>query len=135
MSSLGHHAVDVEHSKSIGEASTQPAAESTLAENLRDRLTIAGREQDPNGQESVIENNTEPTRDGGRRPRLAPMFFIGTPDDNPKGDTDIRRNSTIDDAHFRRVGYSGEILKNCSWCKVKLPENADVYMYGWAFFT
>ncbi|KAI3441990.1 uncharacterized protein J3R85_001566 [Psidium guajava] len=130
MSSPRYYIGDVEHSKSVGEDGKRPAAKSALAENLQNRPAIAGREQDPNGRELVIENNAERPRDGGR-PRLAPIFFIGTPDDIPKGDTDVQRNSTIDDTHFRRVGFSGEILKNCSWCKVKLPENADLYIYGY----
>ncbi|KAL3727184.1 hypothetical protein ACJRO7_032002 [Eucalyptus globulus] len=132
MLSPRHHVIDVEQSESVGESGTRPAAESTLAEKFLDQRAIAGREQDPNlnVEELVVKSNVDPTRDGGR-PGLAPKFFIGTPDDTPEGDTNIRRNSTIDDPHFHRVGYSGEILENCSWCKRKLPENADLYMYGY----
>ncbi|KAI3441991.1 uncharacterized protein J3R85_001567 [Psidium guajava] len=127
MLSPRHHVVDVGHSQSIGEAGSRPAANSTLAEGLQDCPAISGREQDRHGQDSAVENNADPTRDGD--PPAFSLSLVELPDAR-KSDS-IRPCLMISESHSHRVGFPGEILERCSWCKEKITENTDLYMYGY----
>ncbi|XP_048141311.1 uncharacterized protein LOC125316596 [Rhodamnia argentea] len=127
MLSPRHHVIDVGHSETVRAAGTQPTADSTSAVDLLVRFSISGREQDQHGQDSVVENNADPTQDGG--PPKFSISFVGLPDAQ-KTDT-TRSCSMISKSHSHRVGFPGEILERCSWCKKKILENTDLYMYGY----